>query len=200
MTTAPPRCTKRGHQYPEVKRPCPNGCVNHARECPQRTGGGWHFTRDKGVKAGQGKATLTLALPAPLITQLRAHRLQQTAERLAAGSAWQDWDLIFCTPTGSPVNSHDDWEDWHALLAEASVRTARVHDARHTAATLLLEQGIDIRRCPADPRPLPAQPDPALHPRHRSAEQERRRPHERGTVGLSTEAWSQNSNCNPKGS
>jgi integrase len=48
-------------------------------------------------------------------------------------------------PIGSPINSHDDWEDWHALLAEASVRTARVHDARHTAATLLLEQGIDIR-------------------------------------------------------
>ena len=141
----PTGCTKRGHRCPQVKHPCPKGCVNHARECPQRTGGGWHFTRRKGVKAGQGKATLTLALPAPLITQLRAHRVQQTAERLAAGSAWQDWDLVFCTPTGSPVNSHDDWEDWHTLLAEASVRTARVHDARHTAATLLLEQGIDIR-------------------------------------------------------
>jgi integrase len=58
---------------------------------------------------------------------------------------WQDWDLVFCTPIGAPINSHDDWEDWHALLAGASVRTARVHDARHTAATLLLEQGIDIR-------------------------------------------------------
>jgi integrase-like protein len=132
-------------QYAESRCLRPKGCVNHARECPQRTGGGWHFTRRKGVKAGQGKATLTLVLPAPLITQLRAHRLQQTAERLAAGSAWQDWDLVFCTPIGSPINSHDDWEDWHALLAEASVRTARVHDARHTAATLLLEQGIDIR-------------------------------------------------------
>jgi integrase len=49
------------------------------------------------------------------------------------------------TPTGSPVISHDDREDWHALLAEASVRAARVHDARHTAATLLLQQGIGIR-------------------------------------------------------
>lgn len=45
----------------------------------------------------------------------------------------------------SPRRSREDWEDWHALLAQAGVRPARVHDARHTAATLLLEQGIDIR-------------------------------------------------------
>ncbi len=44
-----------------------------------------------------------------------------------------------------PINTHDDWEDWRELLAEAEVRAARVHDARHTAATLLLEQGIGIR-------------------------------------------------------
>ncbi len=36
-------------------------------------------------------------------------------------------------------------QDWRHLLAEAGVRAARVHDARHTAATLLLEQGTDIR-------------------------------------------------------
>lgn len=35
--------------------------------------------------------------------------------------------------------------DWRSLLAVAEVREARVHDARHTAASLLLEQGIDIR-------------------------------------------------------
>ncbi|HEX9541484.1 MAG TPA: tyrosine-type recombinase/integrase, partial [Streptosporangiaceae bacterium] len=48
-------------------------------------------------------------------------------------------------PTGAPIDNHDDWDDWHALLSAADVREARVHDARHTAATLLLEQGIDIR-------------------------------------------------------
>jgi integrase len=141
----PADCSKPGHQCPIVKRPCPKGCTGHARECPQRTGGGWHFTRRKGVKAGQGKAKLVLALPAPLITQLRAHRRQQEAGRRVAGTAWLDWDLVFCTVTGAPIDSRDDWADWHALLREARVRPARVHDARHTAATLLLEQGIDIR-------------------------------------------------------
>ena len=85
-----------------MKRPCPRGCTGHGRECPQRTGGDWHFTRRKGVKAGQGKAKLVLALPAPLIAQLRTHRRAQAAERLTAGAAWQDWDLVFATPDRHP--------------------------------------------------------------------------------------------------
>jgi site-specific recombinase XerD len=39
----------------------------------------------------------------------------------------------------------DDWADWKWLCKAAGVRDARLHDARHTAATLLLEQGVDIR-------------------------------------------------------
>ncbi len=84
-------------------------------------------------------------VPAPLVAQLRAHRKLQAAERLAAGAAWEDWGLVFCTPTGRPLDSRADWADWHDLLDESHVHAARVHDARHTAATLLLEQGIDIR-------------------------------------------------------
>ena len=141
----PGDCAKRGHRCPMVKRPCQPGCIGHGRECPQRAGGDWRFSRRKGVKAGQGKAKLILVLPAPLIAELRAHRRQQAAERLAAGAAWRDWDLVFCTPTGAPVDSRSDWADWHELLKEAGVREARVHDARHTAATLLLEQGVGIR-------------------------------------------------------
>jgi len=138
-------CRKRGHRCPEVKRPCPDGCTNHARECPQRTGGGWFFARRKGVKPGRGTATLILALPQPLVADLRAHRKAQLAARMTAGAAWQDWDLVFCGPPGGPLSAEDDWHDWRAVLREAGVRAARVHDARHTAATLLLEQGIDIR-------------------------------------------------------
>ena len=141
----PSDCAKHGHSCPPVKRPCQPGCIGHGRECPQRVGGDWRFSRRKGVKAGQGKAKLLLVLPGPLIAELRAHRRRQAAERLAAGLAWQDWDLVFSTPTGSPIDSRSDWADWHELLKEAGVRKARVHDARDTAATLLLEQGVGIR-------------------------------------------------------
>jgi integrase len=43
------------------------------------------------------------------------------------------------------VRNHADWEEWKALLKAAGVRDARVHDTRHTAATLLLAQGVDQR-------------------------------------------------------
>jgi hypothetical protein len=39
---------------------------------------------------------------------------------------------------GRPIDTHDDSEEWKALLAEAGIdKDARLHDARHTAGTLL---------------------------------------------------------------
>ncbi|MBA3741628.1 site-specific integrase [Sporichthya sp.] len=91
----------------------------------------------------------------PLTTTRRATRLMhiprtqaraaQAAERLIAGDTWTDLDLVFAQPNGRPIQPRADWEAWKALLARAGVRDARLHDARHTAATLLLEQGVDIR-------------------------------------------------------
>ena len=43
------------------------------------------------------------------------------------------------------MEPRDDWADWKWLCKAAAVRGARLHDARHTAATLLLEQGVDVR-------------------------------------------------------
>ncbi|MEV0382758.1 tyrosine-type recombinase/integrase [Nonomuraea sp. NPDC050643] len=39
----------------------------------------------------------------------------------------------------------EDWKLWKAILRQAGVRDVRVHDARHAAATLLIEQGVNIR-------------------------------------------------------
>ncbi|MEV0228687.1 tyrosine-type recombinase/integrase [Nonomuraea sp. NPDC050786] len=39
----------------------------------------------------------------------------------------------------------EDWKQWKSILKQAGVRDARVHDARRTAATLLIEQGVHIR-------------------------------------------------------
>ena len=58
---------------------------------------------------------------------------------------WHDLDLVFTQPDGRHLGPERDWEAWKDLLKAAGVRDARLHDARHTAATLLLEQGVDIR-------------------------------------------------------
>jgi hypothetical protein len=48
---------------------------------------------------------------------------------------------VFATPTGGPLNHYTDNRDWKQLLREAGLREARLHDARHTAATVLLILG-----------------------------------------------------------
>lgn len=131
----PPGCTEHAGECPRF---CSPDCTGHAASCPQRKGG-WIFTRPKGK---QGR---TVPIPAELVPALRTHRECQDAERAAAGLAWQDWDLVWCGPTGRAIDPHDDWEEWKALLIEAGItKAARLHDARHTAGTLLGEQHVDM--------------------------------------------------------
>jgi integrase len=87
----------------------------------------------------------TVKLPDPLRDALRAHRVRQTEQRLAAANTWEDRGFVFCQANGRPIDARRDWLDWKALLRAAEVRDARLHDARHTAATLLLQQGVPAR-------------------------------------------------------
>jgi site-specific recombinase XerD len=93
----------------------------------------------------KGKGKRVIPLPKPLVIALKEHRTKQERERLRAGEEWADLDLAFALWNGQPINPREDWEEWKAVLNEAGVRDARLHDARHTAATMLLEQGMDIR-------------------------------------------------------
>lgn len=86
-----------------------------------------------------------MALPGPLTAALRKHRETQNLERMVAGSDWQDFDLIFAQPNGRPLDKHSDYEAWTRLLSDAGVRHIRLHDGRHTAATLLLTAGVHPR-------------------------------------------------------
>lgn len=61
-----------------------------------------------------------------------------------AGEDWTELNLCFPNSLGKPLEPYDDWKAWKWLCKAAGVRDARLHDARHTAATLLLEQGVDI--------------------------------------------------------
>lgn len=113
-------------------------------DCPQRIGGGFRLDQPK-TAAG----TRALALSDRMVTALRAHRAAQQAERLAAGPLWKlapHGGLVFATETGLPVYRKADWASWRDLLAAAGVSHRRVHDARHTAATLALLQGVPRER------------------------------------------------------
>jgi integrase len=116
------------------------GTLTVRRALQRQQGAGLVFVEPKS-SAGRR----TLLMPAELSHALRLHRAAQLEERLAAGAAWQDGDLVFAQPNGRPIDPRRDWSDWKALLRTAGVRDARLHDARHTAATLLLVQGVPAR-------------------------------------------------------
>ncbi len=64
---------------------------------------------------------------------------------MLAGSEWPDEDLVFAQPNGRPIDNKADYDDWTPLLQTAGVRHVRLHDGRHTAATLLLSEGVHPR-------------------------------------------------------
>ena len=88
------------------------------------------------VKSRAGRRLV--GLPGPVIEALEAHRLRQAAEREVAASLWREGDWVFTNRLGGPVHPTEDHRAWKALLGKAKVRDARLHDARHTAATMLL--------------------------------------------------------------
>lgn len=91
-----------------------------------------------------------LAIPEPMLPMLKAHKKAQNAERLEAGSEWHDGGFVFAQPNGKPLDHSRDYQTWQALLAEAGVKRYRLHDARHSAATLMLLQGVDTRTAMAN--------------------------------------------------
>jgi integrase len=86
-----------------------------------------------------------LALPDQLFTLIAEHRKLQDRERKHAGTEWHEGGWMFAQPTGKPLDPRRDQYQWKALLDEAGVREARLHDARHTAATTLLLLGVPER-------------------------------------------------------
>jgi len=120
--------------------PCSPDCTSHARWCPQRRGGGLVEVEVKSMAGRRG-----IVLPDQLYALITEHRQQQDREREHAGTEWHDGGWMFAQPTGKPLDPRRDQYQWKALLEEAGVREARLHDARHTAATTLLLLGVPER-------------------------------------------------------
>ena len=97
------------------------------------------------VEPKAGRSKRTIALPAVTISALRSQRVRQLEARLAAGSEWQDQGFVFTTPVGTPLDPSNINKHFKRLLKAAGLPAIRIHDLRHSCATLLLAQGVDAR-------------------------------------------------------
>lgn len=86
----------------------------------------------------------TIPLTPVAVTALKRHRIAQAEEQLR--SPLPDWNpdaLVFCTTSGTPLSqSNFRLREFTPLLQRAGLPYIRPHDLRHTAATLLLLEGV----------------------------------------------------------
>jgi integrase len=129
---------RRGRLRPQYEHGCASKCDRKfAGYCPQRI---QIRPETDSTKSRAGRRFV--GLPDSLCDLLKDHRAKQNEERLHAGSEWVDGDWVFATIIGAPINPRSDWGQWKKLLKDADIRDGRLHDARHTAATVLLLLGV----------------------------------------------------------
>jgi integrase len=57
---------------------------------------------------------------------------------------WQEHDLVFPTATGTPIHNRNLLRRFKKLISEAGLLEIRFHDLRHTAASLMLNNGVPV--------------------------------------------------------
>lgn len=110
------------------------------RRTLQRTSTGGLTTLPTKTRASERR----IALPTRCLHSLKLHHEQQKREREAAGAMWQRDEPVFTTVQGRPIDPTNLTRTFNALLHKASLRRIRFHDLRHSTATLLLEQGVEL--------------------------------------------------------
>ena len=74
---------------------------------------------------------------------LQHHRIGKLEAKVKVGPAWQEQDYVFCTSIGTHLNpTRDMLDQLKVLLKKAGLPDIRLHDLRHSAATLLLSVGV----------------------------------------------------------
>jgi integrase len=113
----------------------------HVRYTLEHTKGGKYIFAPPKTKRSERKVRLgELAVAA-----LRRHRARQVEQHLAVGPAWDDHDLVFTDAVGQPLRgNHILQRQFTPLLNLAGLPSIRLHDLRHTAATLMGKQGIPV--------------------------------------------------------
>lgn len=97
-------------------------------------------------------STRLLALPEMVCNLLKTHKAVQNEKRLKLGSKWVESDRLFVTWNGRPMhpNTVNKWmrefiSEYNEERDEVDcLPVIRFHDLRHSAATIMITQGIDV--------------------------------------------------------
>jgi integrase len=89
------------------------------------------------------KGRRKIILPDFVIDQLKKHRMQQEEAKQKAANKWQERGLVFCNRHGGFIHQSNTMGMFRRLLEKAKLPLdLRIHDLRHSAATIFLSMGI----------------------------------------------------------
>ncbi len=94
------------------------------------------------ISTPKGKSQRQIMLAPPTVAALRQHGAVQLRERLALGEAWTDTGYVFVDEAGHPNHPHSYLAMFLRACVRAEVPRIRLHDLRHTMATLALQAGV----------------------------------------------------------
>lgn len=105
--------------------------------------------RDHGKELSLGdvksaRSRRSIRAPEFLVDRLRSHRVLQAEERLAMGPCWTDWDLVFPTEVGTPVDPSNYRRSFKRAAKKAGLDDWTPYELRHSALSLLSDAGVPI--------------------------------------------------------
>lgn len=102
-----------------------------------------HELRFKEPKTKQSRRTISL--PPFVLARLRRRRLLQAERFLADGAGRPSGDTLVFEREGEPWNPNTFGLTFARLAKDANLPKVRLHDLRHSFASLLLEGGADLK-------------------------------------------------------
>jgi integrase len=98
----------------------------------------------KFVKLKTDSSVRKVVLSETALVALQTHKTIVSRMRLAAGAKWKDMGLVFPNREGSFQQSKLDYQRWQDALASCGIAARSLHNARHTAGTLMYANDVGI--------------------------------------------------------
>lgn len=105
------------------------------------------LTQNAEIKTGaKNEASVrSIHIPNKLVDELKIYRKQVVQEKLIHGQSYHDNNLVVCTRYGKPMIPRNFRKEFYNLVEKVGLPKIRFHDLRHTHATILIQQNVNVK-------------------------------------------------------
>jgi len=106
----------------------------------------WRSVREDGDTKTE-KSRRTLEIPEDVARALEEHHAEQAKQRLKAGKAWQDNDMVFCTSVGTPLDAANVRRSFRRITKAAGLgENWTPRELRHSFVSIMSDNGVTIEQ------------------------------------------------------